>query len=108
MILRSVLPGSALAVARTHAVPAAFGHAGAWPGRPARICIPLAPGVGHGVMTDILAEDLQPRLGRPFAVANRTGTGGDIAVEAAAQAAPDGCTIGSVTVGAPSLEGNRP
>jgi len=64
--------------------------------------IPFAPGGA----TDIIARDIAPRLeevlGQAFVVDNRPGASGNIAVEAAARAAPDGYTllVGNVSTNA--------
>ena len=62
----------------------------AWPNRPLRLIVPLAP----GGTTDILARTMGPLLtaglGQPVVVENR---GGVVGVEVAAKAPPDGYTM---------------
>ncbi len=64
--------------------------------------VPYAPGGA----TDIVARDISPKLqealGQPFVVDNRAGASGNIAVEAAAKAMPDGYTllVGNVSTNA--------
>ena len=73
-----------------------------YPSRPVRMLIPYAPGGA----TDIIARDIQPKLqdalGQPFVVDNRPGASGNIALDAAAKAAPDGYTllVGNVSTNA--------
>src|SRR5947208_8514735 len=74
----------------------------AYPNRPVKLLIPYAPGGA----TDIIARDISPKLqemlGQPFVVDNRPGASGNIAVEAAAKAPPDGYTlqVGNVSTNA--------
>jgi tripartite-type tricarboxylate transporter receptor subunit TctC len=73
-----------------------------YPSRPVKILIPYAPGGA----TDIIARHISPRLqevlGQPFVVDNRPGASGNIALEAAAKATPDGYTllVGNVSTNA--------
>ncbi len=93
----------ALAAAAILLPVAASGQAAAqYPQRPVRMLIPFAPGGA----TDIIARDIAPRLeealGQAFVVDNRPGASGNIAVEAAAKATPDGYTllVGNVSTNA--------
>ena len=74
-----------------------------WPERAVRIVMPFPAGGASDVLTRILAEHLQTRLGQNFVVENRTGAGGNIGMEAGARAAPDGYTITSATIGTLSI-----
>jgi tripartite-type tricarboxylate transporter receptor subunit TctC len=73
-----------------------------YPNRPVKLLIPYAPGGA----TDIIARDISPKLqevlGQPFVVDNRPGASGNIALEAAAKATPDGYTleVGNVSTNA--------
>src|SRR5437660_6548317 len=83
-------------------LPAATQSADTYPSRPVKLLIPYAPGGA----TDIIARDISPNfqeaLGQPFVVANRPGASGNIALEAAAKATPDGYTleVGNVSTNA--------
>jgi len=84
--------------AAAFAVPAAE----KFPSRPVRMIIPYAPGGA----TDITARQLQPRIselwGQPVIVDNRPGASGNIALELAGRASPDGYTlfVGNVSTNA--------
>ena len=74
-------------------LPVAHGAADGYPTRPIRMLIPFAPGGA----TDIIARMIEPKvsraLGQQIVVDNRSGAAGNIAVELAAQAQPDGYTL---------------
>ena len=74
-----------------------------WPEAPVKIVLPFSAGGASDVLTRILAEKLQARLGQNFVVDNRTGAGGNIGMEAVRGAPPDGYTIASATVGTLSI-----
>jgi len=72
----------------------------AWPDRTVRVIIGFPPGGSLDVMTRLMAERMQQRLGQAFVVENRTGAAGHIGAEALARATPDGYVIG--TIGMPT------
>ena len=76
---------------------------GAYPERPIRVVVPWPPGGSTDVLCRILCEQLSQKLGQPFVVENRPGAGGNIGHDAIAKAAPDGYTIGPITVGGWSI-----
>ncbi|MBL6078899.1 tripartite tricarboxylate transporter substrate binding protein [Belnapia sp. T18] len=69
-----------------------------WPNRPVRVIVGFPPGGSLDVMTRLAAEQMTQRLGQPFVVETRTGASGNIGAEALARAAPDGYTIGTVSM----------
>jgi tripartite-type tricarboxylate transporter receptor subunit TctC len=73
-----------------------------YPQRPVRMLIPYAPGGATDIVARDISSKLQEALGQPFVVENRPGASGNIAVEAAARAAPDGYTllVGNVSTNA--------
>ncbi len=73
-----------------------------YPQRPVRMLVPYAPGGATDIIARDIASRLQEVLGQPFVVDNRPGASGNIAVEAAAKAAPDGYTllVGNVSTNA--------
>jgi len=88
------LAAAALAVG-TLAAPAAEA---AWPERPVTVVVPWGAGGGTDAVGRILASLLEKELGQPFNVVNRTGGSGVVGHSAIATAAPDGYTIGVITV----------
>lgn len=64
-----------------------------YPARPVRIVLPFSAGGGTDVMTRIIAERLQGRIGGRVLVENVTGAGGNIGTERVARAEPDGHTL---------------
>jgi tripartite-type tricarboxylate transporter receptor subunit TctC len=77
------------------ALPAVSGFARAetYPSRPVRIIVGFAPGSSADIVARMLAPALSERLGQDVIIDNRTGTGGNIAAEAAMNALPDGHTL---------------
>ena len=72
---------------------AAAQSADSYPSRPVRLVVGYAAGGPTDVSTRVMAQYLSTRLGQQFVVENRTGAGGNIAVEAVAKSAPDGYTL---------------
>src|ERR1700675_3003084 len=66
---------------------------GSYPGRPVRMIIPFAPGGASDFVGRIVQPRLSELLGQQIVVENRAGAAGNIGVEAAARAAPDGYTV---------------
>ncbi|HZB39072.1 MAG TPA: tripartite tricarboxylate transporter substrate-binding protein, partial [Beijerinckiaceae bacterium] len=70
----------------------------AFPDRPVQIIVPWAAGGGVDTVTRIFADGFEKELGVPVSVVNRTGGSGVVGHSAIATAAPDGYTLGIVTV----------
>jgi len=77
------------------ALPAAphIARAQAYPSRPVRIIVGLAPGSAADILIRLIGHWLSQRLGQPFIIENRTGAGGTIAAEAVTHSPPDGYTL---------------
>src|SRR5919197_3107526 len=73
-----------------------------YPTKPVKMLVPYAPGGATDIIARILVERLTESLGQSFVVENRPGANGNIALEAAAKAAPDGYTllVGNVSTNA--------
>lgn len=81
-----------LAFAAASLLAATVAQADTWPSRPIRLVVPFPAGGG----TDIIARELTNKLtsyGYNFVVDNKPGSGGNLGVDAAAKAAPDGYTL---------------
>jgi tripartite-type tricarboxylate transporter receptor subunit TctC len=65
----------------------------AYPARPVRIIVGFPAGGSADLAARLVAQWLSERLGQQFVVENRPGASGNIAVEAAANAAADGYTL---------------
>src|SRR6266403_4850802 len=76
--------------------------ADSYPNRLVKVLVPYAPGGATDIIARHLATKLQDVLGQPFVVDNRAGASGNIALEAAAKATPDGYTllVGNVSTNA--------
>jgi tripartite-type tricarboxylate transporter receptor subunit TctC len=70
-----------------------------YPTRTVTIIVPFAPGGGTDSLARVLAQKLGQRLGKPFAIENRAGSGTVIAAVALAKAMPDGHTLMQATSG---------
>ncbi|MEK7835926.1 MAG: tripartite tricarboxylate transporter substrate-binding protein, partial [Pseudomonadota bacterium] len=65
----------------------------AYPTRPLRAIVPIAPGGGTDTMGRLVTTRLSEVLGQQIVVDNRAGGGGTIGVSIAAHAQPDGYTL---------------
>lgn len=65
----------------------------AYPIRPVRLIVPLAPGGGADIPARLIGQWLSERLGQPFVIENRPGGGSNIGTEAVVRAPADGYTL---------------
>jgi tripartite-type tricarboxylate transporter receptor subunit TctC len=77
---------------------AAPASAAGYPDRPITMVVPWGAGGGTDAVARIVASLLERDLGQPVAVVNRTGGQGVVGHQAIADAAPDGYTLGLITV----------
>lgn len=64
-----------------------------YPTKPVRLIVGVAPGGANDTVARLVAQALSERLGQSVVVENRPGAGGNIGLEAAAKAPPDGYTV---------------
>jgi len=64
-----------------------------YPNRPIRLIVGFPPGGAVDIIARIYAQGLSARLGQPVVVENKPGTGGNLASDTVAKAAPDGYTL---------------
>jgi len=64
-----------------------------YPSRPIRLIIPFPPGGSNDVVGRVFATRLSEHLGKQVVVDNRSGAGGVVGTEAAANTPPDGYTL---------------
>src|SRR5262245_28279344 len=69
-----------------------------YPNRPVQLIVPWGAGGGTDATARIIGTLLEKELKQPFNVVNRTGGSGVVGHDAIAKAAPDGYTIGMITV----------
>jgi len=85
----------------------ALGQAPAWPQKPVRVLVGLAPGGNPDTLARMLASKWGDVFGQQFVVENRPGAGSTIAADLTAKSAPDGYTVlisdSSVITTAPHL-----
>ena len=82
--MRRLILAAALILCSTAAM------AQAWPAKPIRMIVPLAPGATADIVARIYADELGKALGQTIVVDNKTGAGGTIATAEAARAPADG------------------
>jgi len=71
----------------------ALAAAQGYPNKPVRMVIPFAPGGASDFVGRIFQPRLSELLGQQVVIENRAGASGNLGLEAAARAAPDGYTI---------------
>ncbi len=72
-----------------------------FPNRAVRMIVPYTPGGVSDITARLIAEPLAATWGHPVPVENRAGADGVIGTEVVARSAPDGHTLGLVSVGHP-------
>ncbi len=75
-----------------------------YPEKPVTFIVPWPPGDLEDVLTRMIAEEFQSQTGAPAAVVNKPGGGGVVGGVEVASASADGYTIGSFTVGIPTVK----
>jgi len=75
------------------ALPLAAVHAQTYPAKPIRLILPFPPGGGTDALGRGLAQTLSAQIGQQVIADNRPGAGGNLGLELASKAPPDGYTI---------------
>jgi tripartite-type tricarboxylate transporter receptor subunit TctC len=96
-LTRRAFAASAAAAAAATGLRPSFAQ-GNYPSRPVTVIVPWGAGGGTDATARIVAAIMEKDLGQPFNVVNRTGGSGVVGHSAIATAAPDGYTIGMITV----------
>ena len=65
----------------------------AWPERPVTVVVPFPPGGPTDLVARVLAKQLADQTGQSFVVENKGGANGNIGMQYAASAKPDGYTV---------------
>ena len=91
-------PASAVFAFAAALLVAASAHGQAYPARPIRLVVPLAPGGPSDILARSMAQKLTEGLMQTVFVENRTGAGGTIGIDVAAKSPPDGHTLLLVAV----------
>ncbi len=74
-----------------------------WPNKPVTVIVPFAAGGGTDIGTRIVAQRLGQLWGQSVVVDNRGGAGGNVGLELASRAKPDGYTLLTGNVGTQSI-----
>jgi tripartite-type tricarboxylate transporter receptor subunit TctC len=94
MTVRSMLARAALALALALSCAATATAASSdFPSKPLKLIIPFATGGAVTFLTEHIMKEMETELGQPIVRDYRGGAGGTIAMEAAANAPPDGYTM---------------
>lgn len=75
----------------------------AYPTRPVQVIVPFAPGGASDLAIRLLQPGLEQNLGQRIVVENKAGAAGNVGMELAARAAPDGYTLFFGNVGTISI-----
>jgi tripartite-type tricarboxylate transporter receptor subunit TctC len=71
----------------------AFARADDYPSRPIQVIVPFAPGGATDIAARLLQPGLEQALGQQLVIENKSGAAGNIGMELAGRAAPDGYTL---------------
>ncbi len=91
VVRRRLMQGAVAVAALPVLSPAA--HAQAYPTRPIRFIVPLAPGGGLDFVARLFGEYLSRNIGQQVYIENKLGAGGMIGIETAAKSPPDGYSV---------------
>src|SRR5260221_8379268 len=95
-----LLAGLALAAQPTLAAAETF------PSKPIKFIVPFPAGGINDILARIAADKLQAKWGQPIVIEQKTGAGGNIGADQAAQAEPDGHTLFITAPGPLAINGS--
>jgi tripartite-type tricarboxylate transporter receptor subunit TctC len=75
------------------ALPGVAAAESAFPSKPIKFIVPFPAGGINDILARITADKLQAKWGQPIVIEQKTGAGGNIGADLAAQAEPDGHTL---------------
>src|SRR5215813_8130441 len=83
-----------------------------WPNKPVRYINPFPAGATTDVLSRVCCQELSDLTGQQFIVENKGGAGGNVGADAVAKSAPDGYTLGLLSIAphaiAPTLYARLP
>src|SRR3954466_1897084 len=82
---------------------AATASAQTYPSKPIRLLVPFAPGGSSSIVARLAAEEMSKGLGQSIVIENKGGGGGNLAMQEAAHAEPDGYTLIIGHIGSPAV-----
>src|SRR5882672_2195904 len=94
--------GKALVCALVAAAGASWAQSD-YPSRPIRMVVPFGPGGASDFIARIIQPKFADALGQQVVIDNRSGAAGNVGVEVAARASPDGYTVLLGNVGAMAI-----
>ncbi len=100
---RTLLAAAAGTLAAPTIVPAIAHAQVAWPSKTVKFICPFAPGGGTDTVSRLICDQLGRILNQTVVVENKGGAGGNIGTTELARAAPDGYTIGLISVASHTL-----
>jgi tripartite-type tricarboxylate transporter receptor subunit TctC len=69
-----------------------------WPAKSVRYINPFPPGGATDVLSRIVCQELSELTGQQFVVENKGGSGGNVGADILAKSAPDGYTVGLLSI----------
>ena len=93
MVHNAFVRGVVVLVTPLLSLAAGMAHAQAYPDKLVKIIVPYAAGGAVDIVARSIGQPLSEALKQPVVIDNRPGAGGNIGMEAAAKAAPDGYTV---------------
>jgi tripartite-type tricarboxylate transporter receptor subunit TctC len=104
MTTAAKMSSAMIAVLLAAGLPTAAAHAqAAYPSQPIRVVVPFAPGGASDFVARLIQPGMSQALGQQIVIENRAGAAGNVGMDVAARAAPDGYTLFLGNVGTISI-----